>query len=265
MKGRVLIIAGSDSGGGAGIQGDIKTVTALGGYAATAITAITVQNTLGVKGVHAVPTAIISGQIHAVLEDIGADVIKTGMLHDEGVINAALEALDAYPDIPRIFDPVMIAKSGDPLLSPSAITALKEKLLPAADLITPNVPEAETLLGCKIKSAADMKSAIMDLAEMGSEAVLLKGGHLPGDVITDYLWDGHALHEWSDLRFETPHTHGTGCTLASAIATGLAQDLNLLQAVGRARDYVRGAITHAPGFGKGHGPLNHGWMIHKAK
>lgn len=260
MRVRVLIIAGSDSGGGAGVQADIKTVSALGGYAATAITAITVQNTLGVQGVHAVPPNIISAQIKAVLDDIGTDTIKTGMLHDEGVINAVADALASTPAIPCVVDPVMVAKSGDALLAPSAIEALKKKLLPRAALLTPNLPEACVLLGRVIKTVEDMRKALPDLAALGPKAVLLKGGHLDDETLTDMLWDGAASYEWSSPRLETRHTHGTGCTLASAMATYMAQGKSLKESAQAARAYVQGAMRAAPGFGKGHGPLNHGWM-----
>lgn len=261
MKGRVLIIAGSDSGGGAGIQGDIKTVTSLNSYAATAITAITVQNTRTVEDVHGIPPATIAAQIRVVLEDIGADAIKTGMLHDADVIQAVVGALDAHgKNIPLIVDPVMISKSGASLLQEQAVAALKTKLLPRAFLITPNLPEAETLLGRKITSLDDMRVAARDLASFGSRAVLLKGGHMPSPTITDILWDGTQLHEWQNPRLDTRHTHGTGCTLASAISSFIAQKAKLREAIEKARAYVQGALLHAPGLGTGNGPLNHMWM-----
>lgn len=261
MKGRVLIIAGSDSGGGAGIQGDIKTVTALNGYAATAITAITVQNTRNVEDVHGIPPSVIAAQIRVVLQDIGADAIKTGMLHDAEVIQAVVGALDAHgKNIPLIVDPVMIAKSGASLLQEQAVTALKTQLLPRAFLITPNLPEAETLLGGKITGLDAMRAATRDLAQFSSKAVLLKGGHLPGPTITDLLWDGTQLHEWQNPRLDTRHTHGTGCTLASAISSFIAQGAKLRESVEKARAYVQGALMHAPGLGNGNGPLNHMWM-----
>lgn len=257
MKGRVLIIAGSDSGGGAGIQGDIKTVSALGGYAMTAITAITVQNTCAVSDVYAVPTNIIASQIRVVMDDIGADAIKTGMLHDADVIQTVADILNqTAKNIPVIIDPVMISKSGNALLHANAITALKEKLLPIATLITPNIPEAESLLGGNITDPADAARA---LGKFGSKAVLLKGGHSAGDEIIDTLWDGNAIHQWKNPRIHSRHTHGTGCTLASAITTGIAQNLTLNGSITRATEYVMGAIKHAPGYGKGHGPLNHSW------
>ncbi len=257
MKGRILIIAGSDSGGGAGIQGDIKTVSALGGYAMTAITAITVQNTIAVSDVHPVPTHIIAAQMQVVLDDIGADAIKTGMLHDKDVIETIANFLsNKARNIPAVIDPVMISKSGNALLQANAIEALKKKLLPLATLITPNIPEAEVLLGTPIK---DTKEAACALGKFGSRAILLKGGHAPGDTITDVLWDGKEITLWQSPRIDTQHTHGTGCTLASAIAVSLGQGMSLKDSITRARDYVMGAIKNAPGYGHGHGPLNHNW------
>lgn len=257
---RVLIIAGSDSGGGAGIQADIKTVTALGGYAATAITALTAQNTLGVHGVQAVPPAFIRRQIAVVLGDIGADAIKTGMLYSAAVIEAVFAALKSHgKSIPLIVDPVMIAKGGASLLDKSAVETMKKRLIPRAALITPNLPEAEALTGKVIHGVDDMRRAAQALLALGCGAVLLKGGHGEGKVITDLLAErGGKITLFRGQRIETRHTHGTGCTLASAIATGLAQGLALRDAVARARVYVRKAIRLAPGIGKGHGPLNHG-------
>ncbi len=270
MKGRVLIIAGSDSGGGAGIQGDIKTVTALGGYAATAITALTAQNTQGVFGIHEVPEDFIASQIRLVLDDIGADVIKTGMLHKASVINTVADVLEDYPGIPLVIDPVMVSTSGAPLLQPDAIELLKKRLIPKAALVTPNVPEANLLREAgkpgsrEIRTSADMRIAGEALIALGAGNVLVKGGHLEEDTVTDILvsklpgFPASRLLEFSSARIHTPHTHGTGCALASAIATGMAQGLPLRDAVERARNYVQEAIRTAPGFGKGHGPLNHG-------
>jgi hydroxymethylpyrimidine/phosphomethylpyrimidine kinase len=259
----VLIIAGSDSGGGAGIQADIKTVTALGGYAATAITALTAQNTTGVYGVQGVPPAFIRQQIDLVLDDIGADAIKTGMLHSAPVIEAVCESLATHDRaIPLIVDPVMIAKGGASLLDESAIDTVKAQLIPRAALITPNLPEAEALTGHAIRGVEAMRQAARDLLSLGCGAVLLKGGHGEGAMITDVLAErGGETTLYRGRRIETRHTHGTGCTLASAIATGLAQGLALRDAVGRARDYVRKALRTAPGFGTGHGPLNHGHTV----
>lgn len=258
MKGRVLIVAGSDSGGGAGIQADIKTVAALGGYAATAITALTAQNTLGVFGVLPIPAAFVVQQIQVVLDDLGADAIKTGMLHDAGVIDAVATALDAaVRTIPLVVDPVMIAKGGAALLDATALDSLR-RLLPRAALLTPNIPEAEALLDRGIVGVDAMVTAAKDLLATGARAVLLKGGHGEGAIVTDILVSGDSVDHFAAARIDSRHTHGTGCTLASAIATGLAQGMPLKPAVARARAYVLEAIRTAPGFGAGHGPLNHG-------
>jgi hydroxymethylpyrimidine/phosphomethylpyrimidine kinase len=258
MKGRVLIIAGSDSGGGAGIQADIKTVTALGGFAMTAVTALTAQNTLGVHGVMPVPEEFIAQQIEAVLLDIGADVIKTGMLHSTEVIEVVLSSLVACPDIPMVVDPVMVAKGGASLLLDEAVMTLREKLLPRAHLLTPNIPEARALTGIDIVTDDDRQKAGDMLLAMGAQAVLLKGGHLEGPEVEDWLVTPQETLRFTSARIDSRHTHGTGCTLASAIASGIAQQLPLAEAVRRARDYVWQAIAQAPGFGGGHGPLDHG-------
>ena len=260
MQGRVLIVAGSDSGGGAGIQADIKTVTALGGYAATALTAVTVQNTLGVSGIHAIPTDIIAAQINAVLDDIGADAIKTGMLATEAVIETVMTALQGST-APVIVDPVMVAKGGAALLESSAVAALKRHVLPRATLITPNLPEAEALTGRTIATPEAMRDALKHLLDLGPKSVLLKGGHLLGDEIVDLYAGPDGTREWHDRRIATRHTHGTGCTLASAVATGFAQGLNAVDSITRARAFVRNAIETAPGLGHGHGPLNHAHTV----
>jgi hydroxymethylpyrimidine/phosphomethylpyrimidine kinase len=259
-KGRVLIIAGSDSGGGAGIQADIKTVTALGGFAATAVTAITVQDTLGVHGVHAIAPDIIAAQIRVVLADIGADAIKTGMLGDAAAVEAVLEALADWPDIPLVVDPVMLAKGGAALIQPGALAPL-QRLIQRAVLITPNAPEAEVLTGLSISSTDDLRRAGEALLTSGVRAVLMKGGHVAGESVIDLLMtpDGETMLE--GLRIATRHTHGTGCTLASACAAGLAQGLPLAHAVARAWAYTAEAIRRAPGFGAGAGPLDHAWPV----
>jgi len=264
-QGRVLICAGSDSGGGAGIQADIKSVTALGGFAATAITALTAQNTLGVQGVLGVAPDFIKLQIGVVLDDIGADAIKTGMLADSVTIAAVIEALAAHPDIPLIADPVMVAKGGHPLLAPEAVATLRALLLPRAALITPNIPEAEALTGLAIATVADMHRAAEALLRAGVRAVLLKGGHGSGAVLTDLLATPEGIEAFESPRLATRHTHGTGCTLASAIAAGIAQGMGLRAAVVRGRAYVRAAMLAAPGFGAGHGPLGHGVTIDPAR
>lgn len=259
MKGRVLIVAGSDSGGGAGIQADIKTVTALGGFAMTAVTALTAQNTLGVHGVVGIEPGFIRQQIEVVVGDLGVDAIKTGMLHSSAVIEAVVGAIqDIAPGTPLVVDPVMVAKGGAPLLEDDAVAILRDRLLPLATVITPNLPEAGALLGRDVSGRDGMEEAANALLGLGPAAVLLKGGHLPGSEIVDLLAAGDAPPAcWTAAKIDTPHTHGTGCTLASAVAAGLAQDLALEPAVSRARDYVRGAILAAPGYGAGHGPLNH--------
>ncbi len=255
--GRVLIIAGSDSGGGAGIQADIKTVTALGGYAATAVTALTAQNTLGVHGVLPVPPSFLRLQIDCVLDDLGADVVKTGMLDTPALIEVTSDCLHRRGGIPLVLDPVMVAKGGQRLLRDDAVTILKRLLLPMATLLTPNLPEAEALVDARITDVAGMRRAAEVLLTLGVPAVLLKGGHLPGDTVVDLLVTEQGCEEFADLRIHTRHTHGTGCTLASAVATGLAQGKTLREAVVRARDYVRRAIAAAPGLGRGAGPLDH--------
>lgn len=259
MRGRVLIVAGSDSGGGAGIQADIKTVTALGGFAMTAVTALTAQNTLGVHGIFEVPPAFIAEQMRVVLDDIGADAVKIGMLHSAAVIEAVSGALPNA--IPIVLDPVMVAKGGAALLKDEAVAALKAQLIPRAALVTPNIPEAEVLTGLALSTPEDMTAAGNDLLAMAASAVLMKGGHLEGETMTDVLVTPVGAETFSSARQETVHTHGTGCTLASACAVGLAQGMTLSAAVERARDYVQEAIRAAPGYGAGHGPLNHGHGI----
>jgi hydroxymethylpyrimidine/phosphomethylpyrimidine kinase len=254
-----LIVAGSDSGGGAGIQADIKTVTALGGYAATAVTALTAQNTRGVFGVRGVEPDFIQQQMRVVLEDIGADALKTGMLHASPVIEAVAEVLSGEArDNPLVADPVMVAQSGDRLLEPAAVEALKANLVPRADLLTPTAPEAEALTGRPVADLDGMRAAADVLLGLGARAVLVKGGHLGGTEVQDLLADGEGMEAFRSPRIDTPHTHGTGCTLASAIATGLAQGLALRESVVRARAYLQEALRRAPGLGGGQGPVGHG-------
>ena len=264
MNGRVLICAGSDSGGGAGIQADIKTVTALGCFAATAITALTSQNTKGVFNVLDIPTSFLRQQMTVVLEDIGADVIKTGMLHNAEVIRTISNTLESLGDSSSlVIDPVMVAKGGHSLLQTSAIDALKIELIPKAHVLTPNIPEAEVLAGIEITSVDDMRRAGECLLRMGARSVLIKGGHLTDDTLTDILLTQSEEKFYSSPRLKTVHTHGTGCTLASAVAAGIAQGLELQIATYRARKYVFEAIRSAPGLGAGHGPLNHAHTISK--
>ena len=258
-QGRILVVAGSDSGGGAGIQADVKTVTALGGYAATAITALTAQNTVGVQGICEVAPDFVAQQMESVLSDIGADCIKTGMLHSAEVIEAVMDTYERLaPDTPLVVDPVMVAKSGDALLEPEASQAFKARLILRATVLTPNLPEAEFLTGTTIASPADMVEAAAMLVTLGPRAILLKGGHLDHPTVHDVLVSEDDVETFESPRIETAHTHGTGCTLASAIATGIAQGLGVREAVVRARAYVHAAIATAPGLGRGHGPLNHG-------
>ncbi|RAK59212.1 bifunctional hydroxymethylpyrimidine kinase/phosphomethylpyrimidine kinase [Phenylobacterium hankyongense] len=259
--GRVLIIAGSDSGGGAGIQADIKTVTALGGYAATAITAVTVQNTLGVSAVHPIPSAFVEAQARAVLDDIGADAIKTGMLGDAAMVETVARLLDGAAGTPAVIDPVMTAKGGAALLAAEAMEAVRSLLVPRATLLTPNAPEAEALTGIGVQTTDDLRRAGEALLAAGARAVLMKGGHIPGERVVDLLMTPGGETAFEAERIETRHTHGTGCTLASGCATGLAQGLTLTEAVARAWSYVHEAMLRAPGFGRGHGPLDHGWPL----
>lgn len=256
----MLIIAGSDSGGGAGLQADIKAVTMLGGHAATAVTAITVQNTLGVHDVHPLPLDLIEAQARAVLDDIGTDAIKTGMLGSIAVVERVAAILDTS-DASVVVDPVMVAKGGAPLLADEAIAAVKALMVPRAALLTPNAPEAEALTGIAVVDLDGQRRAGEALLALGARAVLMKGGHVSGETVIDLLLtlSGETLLEGP--RTETRHTHGTGCTLASACAAGIAKGLTLDQAVAEAWAYVAEAIRRAPGLGGGHGPLDHGWPL----
>lgn len=265
-QGRVLIIAGSDSSGGAGIQADIKTCAAFGAYAMTAITAVTAQNTLGVQAVEMMPASLVKQQIDACLSDIGADVVKIGMLGTKEIIEVvadAVEELDAFV----ILDPVAVATSGDALLDEDAVAALRDRLLPLVDLVTPNVPEAELLTGVKIEDVDDLTKAGDLLLTKGVYAALMKGGHLSGKSVVDVLVSEEGANIMSGPRIRTRHTHGTGCTLASAVAANMALGLPLDEAVMRAREFVFEAIRTAPGFGskEGHGPLNHGLALREDK
>lgn len=262
-KGRVLILAGSDSGGGAGIQADIKAVTMLGGFAATAITAVTIQNTLGVHGVYPLPLEVIEAQAKVVLDDIGADCLKTGMLGSVEVVETVASILDYAAGGPAVVDPVMIAKGGSPLLADQAVEAVRRLMVPRAALLTPNAPEAEALTGIAVTDLDGQRRAGEALLELGAKAVLMKGGHVAGDVVIDLLLtrDGETVLECE--RVDSRHTHGTGCTLASACAAGLAKGLPLPQAVAEGWAYVAEAIRRAPGLGQGHGPLDHGWPLRK--
>jgi len=255
MTPRLLVIAGSDSSGGAGIQADLKTAQAFGVYAQTAITAITVQNTKGVSQVHPLPASLVQAQIEAALNDIGADAIKIGMLGNGEIAAAVADALEGST-IPLVLDTVLIASSGAPLLDEEGIAVLKNRLLRRAALVTPNLPEAEALTGVYPKSEHRLRNAAMVFKLLGVEHVLFKGGHGEEPVVRDVLWSGE-FFPFEAPRQETPHTHGTGCTLATAIACGLAQQMSLKDAVTRAHTYVQEAIRTAPALGQGAGPLNH--------
>lgn len=261
LRPRILSIAGSDSGGGAGIQADIKAITALGGYAMTAITALTAQNTQGVHGIFPVPSAFIRDQIRCVVDDIGVDAIKTGMLggvaQTQAVAAEIARVCQQKATRVVVVDPVMVAKGGAALLTEDAAACLLTTLLPLASLITPNLPEAEKLTGLSIHTVADMRAVALWLHQRTGAAVLLKGGHLEGDYLVDVLLDGSKVSEFASRRIPTRHTHGTGCTLASALATTLAQGHALEDAVRQSCRYVYDAILHAPELGKGAGPLWH--------
>lgn len=257
----VLSIAGSDCSGGAGIQADLKTISALGSYAATAITAVTVQNTCGVRAIHPIPADIIKGQIQAVMEDIRPSAVKIGMVNDIAAIHVIAETLSTYRPQYVVFDPVMVSTSGHRLIEEDAIEVLKNELIPLATLITPNLKEAEVLYNRPIHTLTDMEDAASTLLQLGCKSILIKGGHLEGNDMTDILLsdkDSSALR-YTSQKVESNNTHGTGCTLSSAIATFLAQGLPLAEAVKQAKDYVYNGILHGKDIhiGEGHGPLNH--------
>ena len=257
IKSKILIIAGSDSSGGAGIQADIKTVTALGSYAMTAITAVTAQNTKGVKKITPIPTKNVQEQITMILDDIGADGVKIGMLHNASIIKCVYSILKKYKLKNIVLDPVMGAKGGTRLISNSSIKYLKKLLLPLSNLVTPNIPEAEVLIGGPISNKKDMIEAAKIILNMGSKNVLLKGGHLKSKMICDILVTKKEIKVFSKRKIKTKNTHGTGCTLSSALATCLSQKKNIFKSCKISLNYVNQAITYAPGYGKGCGPLNH--------
>ncbi len=256
-RGTVLTVAGSDSGGGAGIQADIKTVTLLGSYAASVITALTAQNTHGVRAIHGVPAPFVAEQLQTVLSDIPVDVVKTGMLFSAEIIAVLAEKLVSFGKRMLVLDPVMVAKGGSNLIDDAAVSSLLEKLLPSAYLVTPNVPEAEALTGLSIRDEDDMELVARELHHMGASNVLLKGGHMEGEEATDILFDGNKIHRYASSRYDTINTHGTGCTYASAVAAFLAQGEPLPFAVARAKQFVTEAIRLAVPLGGGHGPVNH--------
>lgn len=258
---RVLSIAGSDSGGGAGVQADLKTFAALGCFGMTAITALTAQNTTGVRSIHAVPLQILADQIDAVIDDIGADAVKIGMLHSAPTVQAVADAIDRHQLRQVVLDPVMVATSGATLIDPPAVASLVRELFPRTALVTPNLDEAALLVDHALRSEADMEAAARELLARGANAVLLKGGHLEGDTVSDLLFMKNAEPQWMRApRIATANTHGTGCTLSSAIAAHLALGADLPQAVRQAREFVRGALQAGASArtGTGSGPLNHG-------
>ena len=256
-----LTIAGSDSGGGAGIQADLKTFQAFGVYGASVITAVTAQNTLGVRAVHEVPVEMIGAQIDAVAEDLGADGVKTGMLSSAAIIEVVSDRIRHWGmQRTLVVDPVMVAKSGDRLLREDAVRALLIHLVPLAAVLTPNVPEAEVLVGRSLETEHDLREAARTIHGMGARAVVMKGGHLAGDPV-DLLFDGTSFHRFPAKRIDTPNTHGTGCTYSAAIAAGLSRGQTVLAAVSHAKAYLAGAIARAVPTGHGHGPVLHEWTL----
>ena len=259
---RALTIAGSDSGGGAGIQADLKTFTAFKVFGMSVLTSITAQNTESVSGIYDLPPDFVKLQIHAVLSDIGVDAVKTGMLSNEDIISAVAEKIKQYGIKKLVIDPVMRAKSGDTLLKPEAERALIEELLPLAYIVTPNLSEAGALSGIKVSSLEDMREAARRIKLIGCKFVLVKGGHLKwSHEAIDILYDGKKFHDFSSPRIKTKNTHGTGCTYSAAICAGLAKGLNAREAIRQAKDYVTEAIRNSFSLGNGHGPLNHFWRF----
>ena len=260
---RVLSIAGSDSGGGAGIQADTKTCTALGCYGMTAITAITAQNTVGVTAIHEIPVDTVAAQIAAVYDDIGVDAVKTGMLSSAAIIETVADALKKFGAANLVVDPVMISKSGAALLRSDAVEAMKQNLLPLAAMLCPNIPEAEVLSGMTVSDEKSIAQVLERLYGLGPKHILLKGGHLKGPAAADYLFDGASTVVFSSERIDTPHTHGTGCTYSAAIACFLAKGFSPTEAVRHAKNYLTGAIMHNQQvrIGRGTGPLHHGWNL----
>ena len=253
-----LTIAGSDSGGGAGIQADLKSFHRFGVFGTSVITAVTAQNTHGVRAWAAIAEELVAQQLDAVADDLRPGAVKSGMLGDAAVVRAVADGLRRHRLAPYVLDPVMVATSGDPLLTADAVEAIRRELLPLADLVTPNLDEAAILLGEPVADEEAMGRAARRLVdELGAKAALVKGGHLSGSTTVDVLYAGGALHSFRHPRIDTEDTHGTGCTLSAAITAGLASGVELLPAVERALDYVHEAIRTAPGLGGGHGPLNH--------
>ena len=259
-----LTIAGSDSGGGAGIQADLKTFAAHGVYGTSAIAALTAQNTMGVSGVHVVPDDFLALQIEAVVTDLGCNAVKTGMLANALLVEAAAAAVESFELPNLVVDPVMIAKSGDRLLDDEAVHALRWTLLRLARVVTPNIPEAEVLAKMPIASVADMREAARRIAALKPAAVVVKGGHLAGTEVVDVLYEQGEFHEFRGARVEGPHTHGTGCTFAAAITAHLARGATVRDAVPAAKAYVEGAMRKGIPLGKGHRPLDHFWTLGRA-
>ena len=255
-----LTIAGSDSGGGAGIQADLKTFHAFGVFGTSAITALTAQNTLGVRSVHPIPLDMVRDQIDAVVEDLSPTGVKTGMLATSQLVETVADALESHGLRAYVLDPVMVASSGDRLLDEDAVETVRSRLVPLARIVTPNLEEARILTGLPVDDEEGQRRAAHALVEMGARAALVKGGHANGNELVDLLWDGSREETWRRRRLDTRHTHGTGCTLSAAIAAGLAQGTELTRAVDRALAYVAGAIATAPGLGSGHGPINHQYV-----
>lgn len=255
----VLTVAGSDSGAGAGIQADLKTFAAHHVYGLTAVTAITAQNTMGVTQAYALPADLVTAQIEAVISDLGADAAKTGMLPNAAVVEAVAAAVEALEIPLLVVDPVMVAKSGQRLVDDEAVNAMRTELLKHAFVVTPNIPEAEVLAEMRIRTDRDRHAAAERIRALGPTAVIIKGGHLPTADIRDLLLDGSGMEELVGERVAGAHTHGTGCTYSAAIAAHLASGRSLRDAVPLAQHYVAGAIRHAPGLGRGHGPLQHFW------
>lgn len=253
---RILTIAGSDSGGGAGIQADLKTITVLGGFGMSVITALTAQNTLGVKGVHDVPAEFVALQFDAVASDIGVDAAKTGMLSNVDIIRLIVSKIKQYAIDKLVVDPVMIAKGGASLIRSEAVDVMKELLIPLAFVVTPNIPEAEVITGMRISSIEDMKTAARNIMRLGARNVVVKGGHLHGDAV-DVLYDGKDFREFHAERIDTRNTHGTGCTFSAALATFLGRSMPVSESVKEAKLYITRAIEHALEIGGGHGPTNH--------
>ena len=257
---KVMTIAGSDSGAGAGIQADLKAIAAMGAYGTTALTSVTIQNTLGVKGVYNLPLEIIEGQIDAIMEDISSHAVKTGMLATKEIISLVSKKVKEYKINKLVVDPVMVAASGDVLLESDAVQTLIYELLPLAEVVTPNIEEAEVLTGLTISNIYDMEAAAKKIAKMGPNYVIVKGGHRSEDA-TDILYNGEEIFHFPGDKIDTNNIHGTGCTYAAALAACIAQEMTVIDAVGKAKQYITGGLVNSLSIGKGSGPVNHFWMF----